>query len=677
MAPSWRPRRPDTSCIRRGWPLASRRHAPPAVSDPEQWPAVTVLVAAYAEAECIGPKVRDVLANGYPGPLDVMVVADADVETAARAEHAGATVVTADDRLGKAQAINLGFSKVTSPIVVLTDANNHLAPGAIAALVRHFNDPRVGAVAGEKVEADGGGEDLYWRFESWLKQREWRLGTTIGLVGELAAIRTDAWRPIPSDIATDDLWIALDLSERGYDDRLRAERQGVRAAGAHLPTAMGAPHPQCRRRAARLPAAPLPARARRAGWWRPRSGGTAWRATPCRPWPMSRSCPSRCAGRRSSRVAKLFLLGHVIGAVVVARRAASEYVPRVGADPAERARPPRWRRPAPPVSIAVARGARPWRDAPPHGARPRRVSSGRGPGRDRPVPARRPADALDDGPALKDASVSDNDPDATARPRGELLPPGVGGRARHHGAGRPAGRARHRPHPGLASRGRPRGALAAPRAALRPAWRSRITSGCAPRMPSSRPSPGQFARELATTARSVRMIAARRPGLRPRALQQPLGPPRQCAGRPSGAAPVDHRALRPGASRAGPQGADRGGGAVDQCRRHQPGRRRHHRSPRARSTCASCRLSVDLDRFGPGPVSAPVRRHLTSDEQAPLVGIVGRIDPEKGVDVLVRAMGLLQGAAARRPSGRGGKSPGSLPTAIPSGCGPKPSGIAR
>ena len=57
-------------------------------------------------------------------------------------------------------------------------------------------------------------------------------------------------------------------------------------------------------------------------------------------------------------------------------------------------------------------------------------------------------------------------------------------------------------------------------------------------------------------------------------------------------------------------------------------------------------LSVDLDRFGPGPVSTQVRRHLTSDEQAPLVGIVGRIDPEKGVDVLVRAMGLLQGDAS-------------------------------
>ena len=72
-------------------------------------------------------------------------------------------------------------------------------------------------MAGEKVEDDdGGGESLYWRFESWLKQREDRLGTTIGLVGELAAIRAEAWRPIPADVATDDFWAALDIIEQGY-----------------------------------------------------------------------------------------------------------------------------------------------------------------------------------------------------------------------------------------------------------------------------------------------------------------------------------------------------------------------------------------------------------------------------------------------------------------------------
>ncbi len=326
--------------------VASRHRTPAPPSDPEQWPAVTVLVAAYAEAECIGPKVLDVLANGYPGQLDVMVVADADAETAARAEHAGATVVTAGDRLGKAQAINLGFSKVTAPVVVLTDANNLLSPGAIAALVRHFHDPRVGAVAGEKVEADGGGEDLYWRFESWLKQREWRLGTTIGLVGELAAIRTDAWRPIPTDIAIDDLWIALDLSERGY-------------AIAYEPSAKAFEPPvhtvrQQWERRTRSVACALFVFERRRSQLRPEGGLVAaeiWghRLARYTVSPLAQVALLTMAARRvrSSRWAKLFLLGHVIGVSTVARRAVAEN---------RSARPPGGSAAtAPPAARAVAR----------------------------------------------------------------------------------------------------------------------------------------------------------------------------------------------------------------------------------------------------------------------------------------------------------------------------------
>jgi hypothetical protein len=178
---------------------------------------LTVVVPAYREAGVIGAKVEDIRANGYPGSLEILVVADGDPETAAAAERAGARAVTGPERLGKSQALNRGFAEATTPVVVISDANNRIAPGALAAAVEHFADPEVGAVAGEKVEDDdGGGESLYWRFESWLKQREARLGTTIGLVGELAAIRAEAWRPIPADVATDDFWAALDIIEQGY-----------------------------------------------------------------------------------------------------------------------------------------------------------------------------------------------------------------------------------------------------------------------------------------------------------------------------------------------------------------------------------------------------------------------------------------------------------------------------
>lgn len=173
---------------------------------------MTALVPAYRETSLIAMKVADLRSNGYPGELDVLVVAD-DEETAAAARDTGARVVSEGARGGKARAINLGFHSCNNPIVVLSDANTSLDPGSLARLARWFSDPSVGAVAGEKRLR--GGEGAYWRFEGWLKRRESARGTTIGLVGELAAVRRSCFIPLPTDLAVDDLWLALDVIEQG------------------------------------------------------------------------------------------------------------------------------------------------------------------------------------------------------------------------------------------------------------------------------------------------------------------------------------------------------------------------------------------------------------------------------------------------------------------------------
>jgi hypothetical protein len=217
---------------------------------------------------------------------------------------------------------------------VVTDANNVIAPGAIAKLVRHLGDPRVGAVAGEKVEVDGAGEDLYWRFESWLKQREWRLGTTIGLVGELAAIRTDAWRPIPADISSDDLWTALDLSARGYTIAYEPGAQAIEPPAYTLA--------QQWERRTRIVSGGLHVFMRRRSQLGPTGGLVAveiWghRLARYAVGPLAHLALLAVAARRArtSRLAQLFLLGHGVAAGVLARRAASEKPPTQRADDSE------------------------------------------------------------------------------------------------------------------------------------------------------------------------------------------------------------------------------------------------------------------------------------------------------------------------------------------------------
>jgi glycosyltransferase involved in cell wall biosynthesis len=50
---------------------------------------------------------------------------------------------------------------------------------------------------------------------------------------------------------------------------------------------------------------------------------------------------------------------------------------------------------------------------------------------------------------------------------------------------------------------------------------------------------------------------------------------------------------------------------------------------------------VDVNRFHPGATDPRIRAELTADPSAALVAIIGRIDPNKGVDVLVDAISRL------------------------------------
>jgi glycosyl transferase family 2 len=194
--------------------VVTRSKATPVAPNPVDWPGVTVVVPAYLESGVIEAKVANLQENGYPGPLEVIVVAsDPDTSTAARTTSA--RVSESPTRLSKPEALNRGVEAATHPVVVLTDANAMLQPGAIASLVRWFSVPNVDAVAGEKLILGESEERLYWRFESWLKLLEWRRGTTIGVDGALVAVRREAYRSMPTHVTMDDIWLALDIVEGG------------------------------------------------------------------------------------------------------------------------------------------------------------------------------------------------------------------------------------------------------------------------------------------------------------------------------------------------------------------------------------------------------------------------------------------------------------------------------
>lgn len=310
----------------------ARRTPRPAPAEPATWPSLTVVVPAYLEAGVIADKVENIRANDYPGELDILVVADGDPATAAVAEAAGARVLLIPERGGKSQALNAGLAAATGEVVVLTDANAQMEPGALVALARWFSDPEVGAVAGEKHEGTGG-ELSYWKFSSWIKSSEAALGAT-NMDGSLCAVRRSVWRDIPADISCDDYWISLDIAERGhrvgYDPEAIVREESIgslklswerrtRVLGSALYVIWKKKHLLDPRRGQIS-----------ANVW----GHKLWRSTL---GPLSHLALFVLAlgGLRTSNIARLFVVGNVVAVVALLRETSGHSVPKLLRIPAQ------------------------------------------------------------------------------------------------------------------------------------------------------------------------------------------------------------------------------------------------------------------------------------------------------------------------------------------------------
>jgi cellulose synthase/poly-beta-1,6-N-acetylglucosamine synthase-like glycosyltransferase len=202
------------------WVLAGcfgRPAAPPAESDADL-PTVSLLIAAYNEEVVIEERLQNALALDYPRhKLEIVVVSDgcsdATPEIVRRYAGCGVRLLDCRERRGKATALNAAFPQLSGDIVLLSDANTYTDPAALQKLVRWFRDPDVGVVCGRLVLTDPrngrNADSLYWKYETFLKRCESRLGALLGSNGAIYAIRRGLYRPIPRQTILDDFVIPL------------------------------------------------------------------------------------------------------------------------------------------------------------------------------------------------------------------------------------------------------------------------------------------------------------------------------------------------------------------------------------------------------------------------------------------------------------------------------------
>lgn len=182
-------------------------------------PRISLIVAAYDEAEVIAAKVANALALDYPRDrLQLIVASDGSSDsTVGAAQEAGADLVLDLPRRGKIAAQNAAAEQASGEILAFSDANSFWEPDALLRLVEPFADAAVGYVCGQLRYSDGGGgnqEGLYWRYEMAVREMESGLGGITAGNGGIYAVRGDAYLPLPAG-ASHDLSLPFELEKRG------------------------------------------------------------------------------------------------------------------------------------------------------------------------------------------------------------------------------------------------------------------------------------------------------------------------------------------------------------------------------------------------------------------------------------------------------------------------------
>ena len=198
-------------------------------------PTATLLIAAYNEESVIGERLDNALAADYPGDkLRIVVASDGSADRTAEivAGFAGRGVRLLDykARRGKSTVLNSAMSEVDTDIVLLSDANTHIDPDAPRKLARWLRDPTIRAVCGRLILTDpatgSNADGVYWKYETFLKKCESRLGALLGANGAIYAIRRADYMPIPGNTIVDDFVIPL-LAKMRHGGRIVYDAEAV------------------------------------------------------------------------------------------------------------------------------------------------------------------------------------------------------------------------------------------------------------------------------------------------------------------------------------------------------------------------------------------------------------------------------------------------------------------
>ena len=204
-----------------------------AIDIAEITPTVSLIVSCYNEVDVIEQKIINCMAIDYPQhQLEILFVSDGSDdgtdEIIKQYCNERIKLIRQEGRLGKTMGLNVALAEASGEIVVFSDANAMYKENALKMLVRNFNDAAVGYVVGAAIYKDeeestaGSSENIYWKYEIFIKQIESKLHSVVGGDGAIYAIRKSLYVPLDQE-DINDFVNPLQIIAKGYRGIFDAE----------------------------------------------------------------------------------------------------------------------------------------------------------------------------------------------------------------------------------------------------------------------------------------------------------------------------------------------------------------------------------------------------------------------------------------------------------------------
>ena len=189
--------------------------------EPVEWPSVSVLVAARNEERVIARRIENLLAQDYPGRLEILIGSDSSNDRTDEIVRTFASnkviLFRSPERIGKSLIIQELLKLSGNDIIVFTDSDTEFASDAVRELVLPYGNQRVGCVDGSRMNSLDGTtcESTYWKYEKTIKMLCSRLGAVLGATGAIFSLRRNLFMPVSPNRA-DDFELAVMTRVQGY-----------------------------------------------------------------------------------------------------------------------------------------------------------------------------------------------------------------------------------------------------------------------------------------------------------------------------------------------------------------------------------------------------------------------------------------------------------------------------